>query len=36
VTGWVLQFGRHAWIVGPDDARSAMRERIARVRALAS
>jgi proteasome accessory factor C len=36
VTGWVLQFGRHAWIVGPDDARSAMRERIARVRSLAS
>jgi proteasome accessory factor C len=35
VTGWVLGFGRHAWIVGPDEARAAMRERIARVRALA-
>jgi proteasome accessory factor C len=33
VTGWVLGFGRHAWIVGPDAARGAMRERIARVRA---
>ena len=33
VTGWVLGLGRHAWIVGPDDARAAMRERIARVRA---
>ena len=29
----VLGLGRHAWIVGPDDARAAMRERIARVRA---
>jgi len=36
VTGWVLQFGRHAWIVGPVEARAAMRDRIARVRALAS
>ncbi len=33
VTGWVLGFGRHAWIIGPDEARGAMRERIARVRA---
>ncbi len=33
VTGWVLGFGRHAWIVGPEDARTAMRERLARVRA---
>ena len=33
VTGWVLGLGRHAWIVGPDDARAAMRERIERVRA---
>ncbi len=32
VTGWVLGFGRHAWIVGPVEARAAMRERIARVR----
>ena len=36
VTGWVLQFGRHAWVVGPDEARAAMRDRIARVRALAA
>jgi proteasome accessory factor C len=35
ITGWVLQFGRHAWIVGPEEARAAMRDRIARVRALA-
>jgi proteasome accessory factor C len=35
VTGWVLQFGRHAWIVGPDEARAAMRDRITRVRSLA-
>ena len=33
VTGWVLQLGRHAWIVGPDDARRAMRQRIGRLRA---
>jgi proteasome accessory factor C len=33
VTSWVLGLGRHAWIVGPDDARAAMRERIARLRA---
>lgn len=32
VTGWVLGLGRHAWIVGPDEARAAMRARIARVR----
>jgi proteasome accessory factor C len=31
VTGWVLGFGRHAWIQGPDDARTAMRERVAHV-----
>ena len=36
VTGWVLGFGRHAWIVGPEDARAAMRDRIARVRAALS
>jgi proteasome accessory factor C len=35
VTGWVLGFGRHAWILGPDEARAAMRERIERVRQLA-
>jgi proteasome accessory factor C len=33
VTGWVLGLGRHAWIVGPEPARRAMRERIARLRA---
>ena len=33
VTGWVLGLGRHAWIVGPDEARRAMRDRIARLRA---
>ena len=33
VTGWVLQLGRHAWIVGPEEARRAMRERIGRLRA---
>jgi hypothetical protein len=33
VTQWVLGLGRHAWIVGPDDAKQAMRERIARLRA---
>lgn len=35
VTGWVLGFGRHAWIVGPPEARAAMRERLARVRRIA-
>ena len=33
VTGWVLNLGRHAWIVGPDDARRAMLERTGRLRA---
>jgi proteasome accessory factor C len=33
VTGWVLEQGRHAWIVGPDEARAAMRERLERMRA---
>jgi len=33
VTGWVLEQGRHAWIVGPDDARAAMRDRLSRMRA---
>lgn len=32
VTQWVLGLGRHAAILGPDDARRAMRERIARLR----
>jgi proteasome accessory factor C len=33
ITQWVLGLGRHAWIVGPPEAREAMRERIARLRA---
>jgi proteasome accessory factor C len=33
VTSWVLGLGAHAWIAGPDDARAAMRERTARLRA---
>ncbi len=33
VTSWVLGLGSHAWIAGPEDARLAMRERIARLRA---
>jgi proteasome accessory factor C len=28
VTGWVLGFGRHAWIVEPSDAAAAMRARV--------
>jgi proteasome accessory factor C len=32
VTGWVLEYGRHAWIVGPEEARAAMRDRIERLR----
>jgi proteasome accessory factor C len=32
VTGWVLNLGRHAWIVGPDEARTAMAHRVARLR----
>ncbi len=32
VTSWVLSLGRHAWIVGPEDARAAMRERLERLR----
>ena len=32
VTGWVLNLGRHAWIVGPDEARRAMHDRIVRLR----
>lgn len=31
VTGWVLGFGKHAWIVSPEEAREAMRARIAQV-----
>jgi hypothetical protein len=33
VTSWVLGLGRHAWIEGPEEARAAMRDRIARLRA---
>ena len=33
VTGWVLGLGRHATIVGPPEARQAMRDRIARLEA---
>lgn len=33
VTSWVLGLGSHAWIAGPEEARQAMRERIARLRA---
>jgi proteasome accessory factor C len=29
VTGWVLGFGRHAWIVGPPEARDAMAAAVA-------
>jgi len=32
VTSWVLGLGSHAWIAGPEEARGAMRERIARLR----
>ncbi len=32
VTQWVLGLGQHAWIIGPEDARKAMRGRIARLR----
>ncbi len=31
VTGWVLEQGRHAWIIEPTEARDAMKERVARV-----
>ncbi|HEY4241975.1 MAG TPA: WYL domain-containing protein [Kofleriaceae bacterium] len=33
VIGWVLGLGRHAWIAGPPDARTAMRTRIEKLRA---
>ncbi|HKE13342.1 MAG TPA: WYL domain-containing protein [Kofleriaceae bacterium] len=32
ITGWVLGFGRHAWIVDPPEARSAMVDRVAQMR----
>jgi predicted DNA-binding transcriptional regulator YafY len=32
ITGWVLGFGRHAWIVDPPEARAAMVERVAQLR----
>ena len=31
VTGWVLGMGRHAHIVEPAEARSAMRDRLAQI-----
>lgn len=31
VTGWVLGFGKHAVIIGPEEARAAMRERLQRI-----
>lgn len=34
VTQWVLGLGRHAAILGPEEARVAMRERIARLHTL--
>jgi predicted DNA-binding transcriptional regulator YafY/signal transduction histidine kinase len=33
VTSWVLGFGEHAWIVQPEEARLAMRERLAQLSA---
>jgi predicted DNA-binding transcriptional regulator YafY len=33
VTSWVLGFGEHAWIVQPEEARVAMRERLAQLTA---
>jgi predicted DNA-binding transcriptional regulator YafY len=33
ITGWVLGFGEHAWIVEPPEARAAMLERLGRMRA---
>ena len=33
VSGWVLELGRHAWIVEPEPTRGRMRDRIARLRA---
>jgi proteasome accessory factor C len=32
VTSWALGLGRHAQIVGPEDARAVMRERLGRLR----
>ncbi len=31
VTGWVLGFGNHAWIIEPADARTAMLDRVSRL-----
>jgi predicted DNA-binding transcriptional regulator YafY len=33
VTGWVLGFGEHAWVVDPPEARAAMVERLERLSA---
>jgi proteasome accessory factor C len=35
VIGWALKFGRHAEIVGPEDARAAVRARLDEMRASA-
>jgi len=32
VTSWTLSLGRHAWIVSPDEARQAMKNRLSRLR----
>jgi proteasome accessory factor C len=32
ITGWVLGFGRHAWILDPPEARTAMVERVSQLR----
>ena len=32
ITGWVLGFGSHAWILDPPEARAVMVERVARLR----
>jgi hypothetical protein len=33
VTGWVLGFGEHAWVVEPAEARAAIVERLGTLRA---
>jgi proteasome accessory factor C len=34
VTGWVLGFGKHAWIVDPAPARTAMKKRVGELMSL--
>jgi magnesium chelatase subunit H len=36
VSSWVLGLGRHASILGPEEARAAMRDRLARLNPTAS